>query len=377
MKSSVMKKIFIALATVMAIFMMMSVTAFAEDYGNFNYTPVTSETNEFDPYNEISGFNASDDATDTVVIIPEAIEDVPVVRINAAAFKGKDKLTEVIIPDSVTSIANAAFADCKSLKVVIIPDSVTYIGDSAFQGCESLEYVVIGNGVKSIGDLAFKNCTSLKSVDLGTSGEDIGNGAFFGCDALVGVYLPDSVKTIGSLAFGYVQDGDNEAPVGSFTFYTNANAAVDAYNAVANEDVSAQASTFAVKSGVAPCGDDAHKVSFTNIRTATDTYEGLDIAQCSDCKTIVTRPNTDVADIEKGISAYISLIIGVIAIAAVVAYAMMYVKKSKKNREKAIAEYKAGKTLSDMELKKKYDEKLDAKYQKKRAKQEKKLEMFK
>ena len=377
MKSSAMKKIFIALATVMAIFMMMSITAFAEDYGNFSYTPVTSETNEFDPYNEISGFNASDDSTDTVVVIPEAIEDVPVVRINATAFRGKDKLTEVVIPDSITSIANAAFADCKSLKVVIIPDSVTYIGDSAFQGCESLEYVVIGNGVKSIGDLAFKNCTSLKSVDLGTSVEEIGNGAFFGCDALSEVYVPDSVKNIGSFAFGYVQDGDNEAPVGSFTFYTNANAAVDTYNAVGNEDVSVQASTFAVKSGVASCGNDAHKVSYTNIRTATDTYEGLDIAQCSGCKTIVTRPNTDVAEVEKGISAYISLIIGVIAVAAVAAYTLMYVKKSKKNREKAIAEYKAGKTLSDMELKKKYDEKLDAKYQKKRAKQEKKLEMFK
>lgn len=377
MKSSAMKKIFIALATVMAVFMMMSVTAFAEDYGNFSYTPVTSETNEFDPYNEISGFNAGDESTDTVVVIPDVIEDVPVVRINAAAFRGKDKLTEVIIPDSITSIANAAFADCKNLKVVIIPDSVTYIGDSAFQGCEALEYVVIGNGVKSIGDLAFKNCKSLKSVDLGTSVEEIGNGAFFGCDALTDIYVPDSVKNIGSLAFGYVQDGDNEAPVGAFTFYTNANAAVDAYNAVENEDVSAQATTFAVKSGVASCGNDAHTVSFTNVRTATDTYEGLDVAQCSDCKAIVTRPNTEVADVEKGISAYISLIIGIVAVAAVVAYAMMYVKKSKKNREKAIEEFKAGKTLSDMELKKKYDEKLEEKYQKKRAKQEKKLEMFK
>ena len=43
----------------------------------------------------------------------------------------------------------------------------------------------------------------------------------------------------------------------------------------------------------------------------------------------------------------------------------------------AIAEYKAGKTLSDMALKEENDAKLEAKYQKKRAKQEKRLEIFK
>lgn len=376
MKSSVIKKIFVALATVMAIFMLFSVTAFAEDYGNFSYTPVTPENDEFEAYNEISGYNAGDDATDTVVMLPDAIEDIPVTGISASAFSGKENLTEVIIPDSVKTISNAAFFNCKNLKIVVIPDSVTYIGDSAFQGCEALEYVIIGNGVKEIGDLAFKDCKALKSVDLGTAVETIGNGAFFGCDALADIYVPDSVKNIGSLAFGFVQNGDAESSVGGFTFYTKANAALDAYNAVESEDTSAVATAFNVKSGVAVCGDDAHAVSFVNIRPATDAYEGLDIAQCSSCKAVVTRPNTEVAPVEKGISSYISLIIGIVIVVAIVVYALMYVKKSKQNREKAIAEYKAGKTLSDMELKNKYDAKLEAKYQKKRAKQEKRLEIF-
>lgn len=380
MKSSVIKKIFVSLATVMAMVMLFSVTAFAEDYGNFSYTPVTSENNEFEPYHEISGYNAGDDATDTVVVIPDMIEDVPVTRISAAAFGGKTNLTEVVIPDTVTSIANAAFINCVNLKIVVIPDSVAYIGDSAFQGCESLEYVVIGNGVKEIGSLAFKNCKSLKSVDLGTSVETIGSGAFFGCDALTEIYVPDSVKNIGSLAFGFVQDGNTESSVSGFTFYTNANAALDAYNAenaAEGDDVSAVSATFAVNKGVKACGDDAHAVSFANIRPATDAYEGLDVAQCSTCKAVVTRANTEIAPVERGFSAYISLIIGVVAVAVVVAYTLMYVKKAKKNREKAIAEYKAGKTLSDMALKEKYDAKLEAKYQKKRAKQEKRLEIFK
>ena len=380
MKSSVIKKIFVTLAVSLAIFMLFSVSAFAEDYGNFSYAAVTSEEGEFEPYNEISGYNAGDDSTDTVVVIPDAIEDVPVTGIRASAFKGKSNLTEVVIPDSVTSISNAAFADCKNLKVVIIPDSVTFIGDSAFQGCEALEYVVIGNGVKEIGDLAFKNCKALKSLDLGTSVETIGNGAFFGCESLVNVYVPDSVTAIGSLAFGFVQDGNDEAAISGFTFYSNGNEAVDTYNAantVVSEDTTAEAAAFAVVNNATRCADDAHTVSFTNIRPATDSYEGLDIAQCADCYAVATRPNTEVAPVEKGLSSYISLIIGVVCVVLIVVFGLMYVKKSKAHREKAIAEYKAGKVLSDMELKKAHDAKLDAQYQKKRAKQEKRLEIFK
>ena len=380
MKSSVIKKIFVTLATVLAIFMLFSVSAFAEDYGNFSYTPVTPENDEFEPYNEIAGYNAGDDATDTGVVIPDAIEDVPVTGIKASAFSGKENLTEVVIPDSVTIISNAAFYNCKNLKVVVIPDSVTYIGASAFQGCEALEYVIIGNGVKEIGDLAFKDCKALKSLDLGTSVETIGNGAFFGCDSLTKVYIPDSVKNIGSFAFGFVQDANAESAISGFTFYTSGNVAVGAYNAAntpASDDTSAEAVAFNFENNATRCADDAHTVSFANIRPATDAYEGLDIAQCADCYAVVTRPNTDIAPVDKGISSYISLIIGVVLVIAVVVYALMYVKKAKSNRAKAIAEYKEGKALSDMELKKNYDAKLEAKYQKKKAKQEKRLEIFK
>lgn len=383
MKSSVIKKIFVTLATLLAIFMLFSVNAFAEDYGNFSYTPVTPENDEFEAYNVISGYNAGDDATDTVVMLPDAIEDIPVTGISASAFSWKENLTEVIIPDSITTISNAAFYNCKNLKIVVIPDSVTFIGDSAFQGCESLEYVIIGNGVKEIGDLAFKDCKALKSLDLGTSVETIGNGAFFGCDSLTKVYIPDSIKNIGSLAFGFVQVDNHEAFVNGFEFLTNANAALDTYNEQYKGTLALSSTTedivvsFKTTKGIKACDNDAHAVSFVNIRPATDAYEGLDIAQCSTCNAVVTRPNTEIAPADKGISAYISLVIGVVLLAAVVVYALMYVKKAKKNRAKAIEEYKAGKVLSDMELKKNYDAKLEAKYQKKRAKQEKRLEIFK
>lgn len=378
---STMKKIFMTVAVIVATFMMTSISVFAEDYGNFSYTPVTSEDDAFEPYHVISGFNAGDDTTDTVVVLPDYIEDVPVTTVGASSFNGKTLPTEVILPETVTTIENAAFMNCTSLETIIIPDSVTYIGESAFQGCTALKNVIIGNGVKKIGDIAFKGCTALTALNLGNSVETVGNGAFFGCTALSKVYIPDSVKNIGSYAFGYVQDGDNEAPVDDFTFFTAANAAVDAYvnsSAVTNEgedtsDIAAPA--FAVNAGVKACAE--HTAKLELVRKATDSYEGLELGQCADCLTIVTKANTDVEPVEKSISDYISLIIGVVLVIVLVIFFVSYVKKAKAHREASIAEYKAGKVLSDVELKNTQEAKEEEKYAKKRAKQEKKLEIFK
>ena len=59
-------------------------------------------------------------------------------------------VTEVVVPDGVTSIGYRAFYERSRLTVVTIPDSVTSIGDSAFLGCESLTSVVIPDSVTSI-----------------------------------------------------------------------------------------------------------------------------------------------------------------------------------------------------------------------------------
>ena len=164
-------------------------------------------------------------------------------------------LSEIVIPNSVTSIGDLAFSFCSSLAEVVIPNSivcingnpfwywngkleclspsfvyennilfnkdksriisfrnqnltsyvipnnVTRIGDRAFSFCSSLAEVVIPNSVTRIGDSAFEGCSSLAEVIIPDSITGIGDRAFSFCSSLAEVIIPNSVTNIGKGAF--------------------------------------------------------------------------------------------------------------------------------------------------------------------------------
>ena len=56
-----------------------------------------------------------------------------------------EKVTNLVIPESVTSIKNYTFYNCSSLSSITIPNSVTSIGESAFKGCSSLNTITCLN----------------------------------------------------------------------------------------------------------------------------------------------------------------------------------------------------------------------------------------
>jgi hypothetical protein len=83
-----------------------------------------------------------------------------------STWKGCVALTEITIPDTVTSIRDHAFFRCDSLTDINIPDNVKNIGKSAFACCTNLASVTIGNGVKDILHNAFFGCTSLTTINV-------------------------------------------------------------------------------------------------------------------------------------------------------------------------------------------------------------------
>jgi len=116
-------------------------------------------------------------------------------------FDGCTSLTNVTIPNSVTSIGNYAFAYCTGLTNVTIPNSVTSIGNYAFAYCTGLTNVTIPNSVTTIGNDVFYRCTSLMSVTIPNNVTIIGNSAFAFCTSLTNVTIPNSVTSINDDAF--------------------------------------------------------------------------------------------------------------------------------------------------------------------------------
>ena len=130
------------------------------------------------------------------VIIGESVKTLP------SGFVQSSKITEVTIPNSVTSIGDEAFYHCSGLTSVTIGNAVTSIGNWAFYDCSGLTSVTIGNSVTSIGNYAFCGCWGLTSVAIPNSVTTIGNYAFSYCSGLTSVTIGNSVTSIGDCAFG-------------------------------------------------------------------------------------------------------------------------------------------------------------------------------
>ena len=132
----------------------------------------------------------------TEVVLPNSVTSI-----REYLFSDMQYLTSITIPNSVTTIEWGAFAYCTSLTSITIPNSVTSIGNDAFESCSSLSSVTIPNNVTSIGDDAFCRCYSLTSVTIPNSVTSIGMYAFYDCESLTSITIPSSVTIIGDGAF--------------------------------------------------------------------------------------------------------------------------------------------------------------------------------
>jgi len=105
-------------------------------------------------------------------------------------------VTNLVIPDGVTSIAKNAFYGFASLQSITIPDSVTAIGSYAFYNCTSLKSITIPDRVTEIGTYAFYNCTSLKSITIPDSVTTVGWYVIGNCTGLTELTVGDGVTNL-------------------------------------------------------------------------------------------------------------------------------------------------------------------------------------
>ena len=90
-------------------------------------------------------------------------------------------LTNLILPDNLTTIDECAFADCERLSVIAIPNDVVSFGQQAFLNCISLLRIPMPNRLTSIGNMAFSGCNSITEISIPASVSYLGGGIVKNC----------------------------------------------------------------------------------------------------------------------------------------------------------------------------------------------------
>lgn len=229
-----MKKKFLCIVLIFVL--ALSVVGFVSCNTSINGDKLVLELNE-----EGNGYIVCDVTNKklTKVVLPETYNGLPIVSIGKRAFDGCEKLTSLTISDGVTTIGFAAFVSCFNLTDVyytgdieswckidfassasnplcnganlyinnelvtelIIPDNVTTLKDCAFAGYTSLTRLTIPNNVKSIEFAVFQECKKLTNVTVGSGVTTIGEASFRSCEQLTSITISNSVTTIDCYAF--------------------------------------------------------------------------------------------------------------------------------------------------------------------------------
>lgn len=123
------------------------------------------------------------------VTVPNGVE-----TIGEKAFYMNDSITEIILPDSVTTIEEWAFAD-SGISVIELPDNITTINALTFYNCDKLVSVKLPEQLETIGKYAFDYCSALTEITIPDNVTTIGEGAFRG-SGLKKIVFPKSVQYI-------------------------------------------------------------------------------------------------------------------------------------------------------------------------------------
>lgn len=133
---------------------------------DYDYGVTVSDKNMF-------AYSENDDGTVTItggnivtpkLEIPAELEGKKVSAIGMNAFTGNNVITDLVIPEGVTTLNWYSFNTCKNLETVTLPDSLEFIDSWAFERCSKLKTINVPANVTRINGGAFAQNSSMTSI---------------------------------------------------------------------------------------------------------------------------------------------------------------------------------------------------------------------
>lgn len=121
--------------------------------------------------------------------------------IGQEALMRADYITELVIPNSVTSIETRGVYGCERLASLTLGTGLTEIVSETFSGCIALEAINIPDNITSVATCSFNFCNGVKTINFGRGLRTIGVNAFSGLTSLEAVSIPANVTSIANQAF--------------------------------------------------------------------------------------------------------------------------------------------------------------------------------
>ena len=131
--------------------------------------------------NEVIITGLQEDVSNTSIVIPETIDNMPVVEIGPRAFK-LSNITDIKIGANIRKIGEEAFGYCCKLHFITWNGTCDEIPDGCFFFCENLKTFDF-SAIKKVGRYAFR-ASGLQEACLPENIEVVSEGAFDGCSEL-------------------------------------------------------------------------------------------------------------------------------------------------------------------------------------------------
>ncbi len=134
------------------------------------------------------------------LVIPATIDEHPVTAIGKEAFSHVN-YRKIVLPDSVTDIAEKAFFRCEAVEEVVLPKDLKVINEMTFWQCYKLKSINLPEGITYLGSCAFSYC-AFEEITIPASVTYLGQSIFSANHELENItFLPENLTYIGKWIF--------------------------------------------------------------------------------------------------------------------------------------------------------------------------------